>query len=101
MRRPPRPFHPGLRRGRHRLLHPTVVMKLNTNPRARRFRLTPTFAVLVLSSFLIHPAQAAPWVTNGPLKLGRFAHTSTLLLNGQVLIVGGVVTAGANANSVE
>jgi hypothetical protein len=63
--------------------------------------LRPHILTLLLG-FLAHPpAQASPWITNSPLNFGRFSHTATVLLNGQVLIVGGVATSAANANSVE
>src|SRR4051794_14262399 len=75
-------------------------MKFPINSRPRKAWPTLVLAVL-LSFFLIQSIQAGPWVTNGPLNAGRFAHTPPLLLNGQVLIVGGAITSGAPAGSAK
>jgi hypothetical protein len=56
--------------------------------------LAPKLAGLVLSLLMSRSAPAAPWLTNGPLSLGRNSHTATLLLNGQVLIAGGIGNPG-------
>ena len=65
------------------------------------FPFAPIIAALLLGFLANPPAQASPWITNSPLNFGRFSHTATLLLDGQVLIVGGVAPSGSNANSVE
>src|SRR5215468_4664516 len=46
--------------------------------------------LVVLAFAGIHKANAAPWATNSPLNLARHSHTATLLLNGNVLVAGGV-----------
>jgi hypothetical protein len=51
----------------------------------------PAPAVAVLLCLLPLPdAFAAPWVTNGTLQVGRSSHSATLLLNGRLLIAGGL-----------
>ena len=59
------------------------------NVRARFFPLFLSIVVHALVLWIIQPPLAGPWTTNGPLNLGRFSHTATLLLNGQVLVTGG------------
>ncbi|MGA3283575.1 MAG: hypothetical protein ABSD57_03850 [Verrucomicrobiota bacterium] len=49
-----------------------------------------TLAALALNLFVIQPAQAASWVTNGPMTTARYNHTVTLLPNGKVLVAGGL-----------
>jgi hypothetical protein len=48
----------------------------------------PVLLALVLGFLPVPTVHAAPWITNGPLNLGRHSHTATLLLNGQVLAAG-------------
>ena len=40
-------------------------------------RTAVVLAALVLSPSAIHPAQAASWITNGPLSTARTYHTAT------------------------
>ena len=61
-----------------------------------------TVAVVLALAFLFAPmTQAAPWLTNGPLYMERYAHTSTLLPNGQVLIAGGVASNSLPTKTAE
>src|SRR5437867_87598 len=46
-------------------------------------------AALAVNFSIIQPANAASWVTNGPLNAARYGHTATLLPNGKVLVAGG------------
>jgi len=55
----------------------------------RSLRFAPALAVLALSLSRIEPAQAATWVTNGPMTAARENHTATLLPNGKLLVAGG------------
>src|ERR1017187_4439744 len=48
-----------------------------------------TLAALALNLSVLQPAQAASWVTNGPMVTARYNHTATLLPNGKVIVVGG------------
>src|SRR4051812_13337619 len=48
-----------------------------------------TLFTLGLTLFGMHSADAAVWVTNGPLANSRQYHTATLLANGKVLLAGG------------
>ena len=57
---------------------------------AKVFSLALPFAALLLG-LAVEPAQAAPGITNGPLNFERHSHTATLLVNGHVLLAGGVV----------
>jgi N-acetylneuraminic acid mutarotase len=50
---------------------------------------SPEIAVLVLISCSLQPARAGLWTTTVPLTTGRSSHTTTLLPNGLVLVVGG------------
>jgi len=51
-------------------------------------------AGLVLNSSMLQTANAASFLTNSPLAIGRYFHTSTLLPNGKVLVTGGVGNSG-------
>src|SRR6476660_860239 len=55
-------------------------------------------ALLILTSL---PLKSAPWVNTGALNVGRNSHTTTLLLNGQLLVAGGVANNGRTTNSAE
>jgi len=52
---------------------------------AKVFSLALPFAALPLGFLPVEPAQAAPWITNGLLNLGRYSHTAALLPDGQML----------------
>ncbi|HEX6006188.1 MAG TPA: kelch repeat-containing protein [Burkholderiales bacterium] len=54
------------------------------------------------AAFLATPAtdaQSARWVATGPLNVPRYAHTATLLADGNVLVVGGSGPDGALASA--
>src|SRR5262249_54962937 len=72
---------------------------MNVPPRL--FPLVLSVAAHVLILWVIQPSHAGPWTTNGPLILGRYSHTATLLPNGQVLIAGGLPTNGLTTNHTE
>ncbi len=60
--------------------------------------LITALAVLLLGVFTALPALASgsgTWTLTGSLNVGRYLHTATLLPNGQVLVAGGDLTAGA------
>lgn len=48
---------------------------------------------LAQSSAEIYDPVAGTWTVTGSLNIARGNHTATLLLNGQVLVVGGVITS--------
>ena len=52
-------------------------------------------------SFTVESANAASWTSTGALKLARQSHTTTLLLNGQLLIAGGVANTLSVTNGAE
>ncbi len=63
----------------------------------------PTLLLAAALAFdlLPQPAMAAAWVTNGPVNIGRYDHSATLLDNGLVLIAGGGGTNAAAPSSAE
>src|SRR5262245_47085458 len=58
-------------------------------------------AVLSFGLLFAQSASAATWINTGQLNLARNAHTTTLLLNGQLLVIGGVANNGNITNSAE
>ena len=66
---------------------------------ARMVALGMGLAVLALGSLVLQTADAASWVTNSPLSAGRYGHSATLLTNGQVVVVGGVMSTGDTASA--
>src|SRR5437660_10361903 len=70
-----------------------VQIANNTNramktSQGRFVQFTPML-VAALSPLLTQPAEAASWVTNGPMVTVHFDHTATLLPDGRVLVAGG------------
>src|SRR5215813_2454683 len=75
-------------------------MKLKAQP-SMNFTL---FRTLICGAFLLLNLQrvaADSWAIKSPLNSPRHSHTATLLLNGQVLIAGGVSTQDGITNSAE
>src|SRR5215471_15733351 len=54
---------------------------------------------VALVPVLVQPSRADTWVANGPLNLARYAQTATLLLNGKVLVAGGIPPGGVSATT--
>ena len=69
--------------------------------RSKTFAMGRALVALFLGLLANPSAEAAPWVANGPLNLGRYSHTATLLLDGQVLVAGGVANNGGTTNRSE
>ncbi len=66
---------------------------------AKMVALGMSLAVLALGSLVPKTADAASWVTNSPLSVGRYGHSATLLTNGQVLVVGGATSTEYTASA--
>src|SRR5262249_35595154 len=57
--------------------------------------------LLALGSLAPLHAQPNPWAATGPLNVARYSHTASLLLNGKVLVAGGVANNGSTTNHAE
>src|ERR1041385_2808709 len=66
-------------------------------------RAKPSCTLILLGLMLSHTvprrAEAAAWVTNGPLLTSRWFHTATLLPDGKVLLTGGIHDASGLATN--
>ena len=83
---------------RGRLLFSTTqTMK----PNYQTFPFALALATLALGFSTMRQAQAAAWVTNGPMITARENHTATLLSNGKVLVAGGWNAATDYLSSAE
>jgi uncharacterized repeat protein (TIGR03803 family) len=72
-------------------------MKANSK---KLFRCISALSVLVANLMAAEHAGAQTWSTNSPLNVARWAHTSTLLTNGSVLVAGGLIY-NTNGNSAD
>src|SRR5262245_22153275 len=61
----------------------------------------PVCVGLILGVLSAGSAFASPWINTGPLSISRYSHTSTLLLNGQLLVVGGIANNAGTTNNAE
>ena len=74
---------------------------MKTHTKAKVLAPAPVLAALLLGVLDVQSALAAPWINTSPLNVGRNSHTTTLLLNGQLLIAGGIANNGFSTNNSE